>query len=187
MPCMKIPVRSNCTCTVSGSADQPVSDQTPTSVDMILATLATKENSPLPLGYTRILLLFNHVYFFRGLFGSCQPWKIFLSSQASLKYPETSGAPCHLPQTPDLEAHIHVGSVDGGRPPQREASIRDLIQTLGFFVVVLGSLTMETYGDHGELMKRPQVGHSWSMEVASCGPVVSRVSRTPCLVDEFTK
>mmetsp|Transcript_46858 Transcript_46858/g.74594 ORF Transcript_46858/g.74594 Transcript_46858/m.74594 type:complete len:250 (+) Transcript_46858:1874-2623(+) len=28
-----------------------------------------------------------------------------------------------------LEAHVDVGSVDGGRPPKREASIGDLIQT----------------------------------------------------------
>lgn len=30
---------------------------------------------------------------------------------------------------PHLEAHVDVGSVDGGRPPQGEASVRDLIQT----------------------------------------------------------
>ena len=28
----------------------------------------------------------------------------------------------------DLEAHVHVGPVDGGRPPQREAAVGDLVQ-----------------------------------------------------------
>lgn len=28
-----------------------------------------------------------------------------------------------------LEAHVHVGAVDGRRPPQREAAVRDLVQT----------------------------------------------------------
>ena len=27
-----------------------------------------------------------------------------------------------------LEAHVHVGAVDGGRPPQREAPVGDLVQ-----------------------------------------------------------
>ncbi len=29
----------------------------------------------------------------------------------------------------DLEPDIHIGSVDGGTPPEREASVRDLVQT----------------------------------------------------------
>ena len=28
-----------------------------------------------------------------------------------------------------LEAHVDVGAVDGGRPPQREATVRDLVET----------------------------------------------------------
>jgi len=29
----------------------------------------------------------------------------------------------------DLEADVHVGAVDGGRPPQREPPVGDLVQT----------------------------------------------------------
>lgn len=28
-----------------------------------------------------------------------------------------------------LETHVHIGAIDGGRPPQREAPVGDLVQT----------------------------------------------------------
>lgn len=28
-----------------------------------------------------------------------------------------------------LETHVHIGTIDGGRPPQREAPVGDLVQT----------------------------------------------------------
>ena len=44
----------------------------------------------------------------------------------------------------DLEAHVHVGSVDRGRPPESETTVWNLIQTrllgVGQFLVLHGLL-----------------------------------------------